>query len=84
MVYFSGQNIIKTKFQEFESSKKRPNLDQKTLPKSNNHEKNQQKRRKEKRRQPSKYGFEFNLKILLTTISYEILYNFTISNFEYK
>ena len=38
----------------FESSKKRPNLDQKTLPKSNNHEKNQQKWRKDKRRQPSK------------------------------
>ena len=43
-----------SKFQEFETvqilriQKKRPNLDQKTLPKINKHEKNQQKRRKEK------------------------------------
>ena len=35
----------------FESYKKRPNLDQKTLPKSNNHEENQQKRRKDKRKE---------------------------------
>ena len=48
------QNFKNSNRSNPQHTKKRPNLDQKTLAKINNHEKNQQKRRKEKRRQLSK------------------------------
>ena len=48
-IYWNSTTQNSKNSKPFESSKKRPNLDQKTLPKSNNHENNQQKRR-----QPSK------------------------------
>ena len=59
---FNGQTKVQFKIPRIRNrsnpQKKRP-LDQKTLPKSNNHGENQQKRRKEKRRQPSKKGRGF-------------------------
>ena len=56
----------------FESYKKRPNLDQKTLPKSNNHEENQQKRRKTKEKKALLRVLEEHLNVA------QVVYNFNI------
>ena len=70
--------MCNSKFQGLEAAralKKRPNLDQKTLPKLNKHEKNQQKRRKEKRRQPSEIpSLFFFLSYSLVFISHHHLH----------
>ena len=75
----TSKQKFNSKFQGLETArilnKKRPNLDQKTLPISNNHEKKQQKRRKEKRRPPYKTpSFFFFLSSPFVLISHHHLH----------
>ena len=85
----TSKQMYNSKFQEFEIvrilkiQKKRPNLDQKTLPKINKHEENQQKRRNEKRRQPSKTpSFIFFLSSSFVFISHHLHKNKKNKNYK--